>query len=286
MPDAGRLRLIGIVAAAVVVLVAAALAGFLLLEGDSDSIAVATGVGQPGEVSDIADIIEGEVAFEFDTQTGTAALRLKTSIDAVCAVAYGPGPQLGALATDTDMAGAGHSDHHPVLVGLDPGAEYYYRLQAIGPDGRSYASEVMTFRFPAAGSSAEPAAPNLALGAAVVEVSSEFSAAFAAPSAVDGDLATEWSSAGDGDEAFIVLDLGGQITVSGVGFRTREMADGTSITTAFTVTADGTTYGPFEAGPGLAIADVEFVGRTVRIDVHTSTGGNTGAVEIEVYGEG
>jgi len=44
------------------------------------------------------------------------------------------------------------------------------------------------------------------------------------------------------------------------------------------------TYGPFDAGPGLAIAPVEFLGQLVRFDVATSTGGNTGAVEMEIYG--
>jgi hypothetical protein len=64
------------------------------------------------------------------------------------------------------------------------------------------------------------------------------------------------------------------------------MTDGTSITLSFTVTVDGvTTYGPFEAGPGLAVALVEFSGYELRFDVETSTGGNTGAIEVEVYGE-
>ena len=98
-------------------------------------------------------------------------------------------------------------------------------------------------------------------------------------------MATEWSSAGDGDDTFIVLDFGEEMRIQGVGFRTREMTDGTAITTSFTVTVDGRTYGPFEAGPGLAIGVFDVVGTTVRVDVETSTGGNTGAVEIEVYGE-
>ena len=77
-----------------------------------------------------------------------------------------------------------------------------------------------------------------------------------------------------------------EMLFNGVGFQTREMSDGTSVTLSFTVTdANGTVYGPFEAGPGLAIARADFVGRVVRIDVETSTGGNTGAVEIEVYGK-
>ena len=120
----------------------------------------------------------------------------------------------------------------------------------------------------------------------MAEVSSEFSDTFAASNAIDGDPATEWSSAGDGDDAFLVLEFDDEMLFNGVGFHTREMSDGTSITLSFTVTdANGTVYGPFEAGPGLAIAQVDFLGRIVRVDVETSTGGNTGAAEIEVYGE-
>ena len=56
------------------------------------------------------------------------------------------------------------------------------------------------------------------------------------------------------------------------------------MTTSFTVTVDdGSPLGPFDAGPGLALAEVEFTGRVVRIDVETSTGRNTGATAIEIY---
>ena len=132
----------------------------------------------------------------------------------------------------------------------------------------------------------EPPAPNVAFLAQVTGSSSEYSDAYAASNAIDGDLATEWSTAGDGDDAFIVLQFGDNMIVEGVGFRTREMTDGTSITLTFTVTVDGgKTYGPFEAGPGLAVGLAEFSGYELRFDVESSTGGNTGAIEVEVYGE-
>ena len=47
---------------------------------------------------------------------------------------------------------------------------------------------------------------------------------------------------------------------------------------------DGETYGPFPSGPGLSVADLQVTGQVFRFDVATSTGGNTGAVEIEIYG--
>jgi hypothetical protein len=136
------------------------------------------------------------------------------------------------------------------------------------------------------GEAVAPPAPNVASMARITDVSSEYSDAFGGRNAIDGDLSTEWSSAGDGDDAHIVLEFSDLMIVEGVGFRTREMTDGTSITLSFTVTVDGvTTYGPFEAGPGLAVALVEFSGYELRFDVETSTGGNTGAIEVEVYGE-
>lgn len=126
---------------------------------------------------------------------------------------------------------------------------------------------------------------NLSLEATVVETSSEFNADFAGAKAIDGSLSTEWSSMGDGDGAYIVIDLGTAMEITGIGFRTREMSDGTSITNTYTVSVDGAdVIGPFDAGIGFSVSDFAAVGQVVRIDMHTTTGGNTGAVEIEIYG--
>ena len=146
-----------------------------------------------------------------------------------------------------------------------------------------YRSGLLTFTMPAA-SEALPAGTNVAVGATVAAVSSQFSDAFAASNAVDGDPVTEWSSAGNGDAAFIEIDLGRVVQAVAVGFLTREMSDGSSVTTTFSVTVDGEqTFGPFPAGAGTGSAPVRFMGRVVRFDVEPSTGGNTGAAEVEVY---
>ena len=80
-------------------------------------------------------------------------------------------------------------------------------------------------------------------------MSSEFSDGFAAANAIDDSGTTEWSSAGDGDDAFITIDLGDERDIAGVEFITRSMLDGTAITETFTVTIDdGDTFGPFPAG--------------------------------------
>ena len=245
-------------------------------------VLVACSSTEGAEVGDFSEILAGEVAITPDASGTTATLTVATNIDAVCAVAFGPTEELGSLSTDQDMGGGAHDDHQAVMTGLEPETTYFYRLQGVGVDGRLYSSDLMTFTTPASNEAAPPG-DNVAVDGAVVDVSSQFSEAFAAPFAIDGDLGTEWSSSGDGDDAYLVVDLGGPVEIVGVGFRTRGMSDGTSIANSFTVTIDGDVFGPFPAGPGLAIGALSAVGQVVRFDVATSTGGNTGAVEVEVY---
>jgi len=242
-----------------------------LIGACQDTPTVSEEVGEFSEISEIAPTIE-------PSSDGTSAvLTVETTIDAVCAVAYGDTDSMGSLATDQEMGVGGHSEHEAVLTGLSPDTEYFYRLQGVGADGRLYRSEILTFRTPPAPEASSDR--NAAIGADVVDVSSEFSADFDAANAIDGDLATEWSTSGDGDDAYLVIDLGGEVDVVGVGFHTRSMSDGSAISESFTITVDDTdTLGPFPAGR----AEVSFSGRIVRFDVETSTGGNTGAAEVEV----
>ena len=232
------------------------------------------------EIRDFSEIADLDPVIEFDPSGTAATLRVATSVDAVCAVAYGIDGPFGSIATDQDMgAGGGHSDHRAVMTGLLPDTEYQYRLQGVAADGLIYRSEVMIFTTPEAELGA--VGDNVAIGASVTDVSSEFSANFAAVNAVDGDLTTEWSSRGDGDDAFITIDLGDAVEVTTVGFRTRSMSDGSATTETFTVEVDGTLYGPFPAGP--TPSQVSFTGRILTFGIDSSSGGNTGAVEVEVF---
>jgi len=229
------------------------------------------------EVVDFDQIAAEGPVIEPDPSGTVATLRVTTTIDAVCAVAFGETEALGRLATDQEMGAAGHSDHEVLLGGLQPDTEYFYRLQGVGADGRLYRSEMLTFSTPPA-SEALPGR-NMAVDAVAV-ASSEFSDAFGAANAIDGDPATEWSTRGDGDDAYLVIDLGEEVDVVAVGFHTRSMSDGTATTETFSITVDDSdTYGPFPVGR----VDVAFTGRVIRFDVEDSTGGNTGAVEIEVF---
>ena len=213
-----------------------------------------------------------------------ATLRVRTDRDMACEVAFGrDGSTDDGAATDDDMGEGAHIDHAAVLRGLQPDTEYSYRVQGADADGVRYRSEVRTFRTPPADATSTPG-ENVAVGAEVVDASSEFSGAFAAANAVDGDLATEWSSAGDGDDSSLTIDLGRPVDVVGVALRSRSMSDGSSIVRTFTVTVDGgATYGPFDAGTTFTVNETAFTGQVLTIDAGDTTGGNTGAAEIEVY---
>lgn len=296
-PTESRMRLWLLVLGALGIIAVPSLIGYAMINRDGDGGSDDPGMGgmggdgpsapvggTPSGVLDLMDIVDADGIRVEVHGDGTATIFVTTTIDVACAVSYGPTEALGSIATDSDMAGGGHTDHHPLLVNLDENTDYFYKINAIGPAGELYTLPMRSFTN-GASTSAAPG-PNIASQGSVIDVSSEYSSSFAGANALDGDRTTEWSSRGDGDDAYIVIDLGSVSDIVGVGFRTREMSDGTSITTAFTVSIDdGAPLGPFDAGVGLAIAEFEASGRVVRIDVETSTGGNTGAVEIEIYGE-
>ena len=129
-------------------------------------------------------------------------------------------------------------------------------------------------------------------GASVAAVSSNFGgggiySTFGAANAIDGDTATEWSSASDGDTAWIDVELASETNITSVGFWTRTMGD-TAQVNSFQVTTDrDETYGPFTVNDATTIYrfDTQFTARRLRFELLDTSGGNTGALEIEVYGE-
>lgn len=136
---------------------------------------------------------------------------------------------------------------------------------------------------------------NLALpenGGSVSEFSSSFGrgtadSPFGANSAIDGDPGTEWSSFNDGDDAFIEISLAGRTRITSLGFWTRTMGTSAEIFSFSVVTDEGETQGPFILDGAAAIKyfDTDFVATKIRFAPSESSGGNVGAVEIEIYGE-
>ncbi len=64
------------------------------------------------------------------------------------------------------------------------------------------------------------------------------------------------------------------------------MADGSAITTTFSVVLDGgERLGPFEASTPASplVHAIEVEAQELRFEVENSTGGNTGAIEVRVF---
>lgn len=262
-------------------------------------------------VRPFAEVQDSELAFEIDPNNpGRTVFHVTTTVPMICSITWGETEALGNQNNSPTMDGTGIEEHDVVLPGAEPGTEYFFTVQGADAEGNLFKSELLKVTIPEkgsaefamgadsfevsddGGSTASPAsrdprseAENLALGATVADVSSEFGSSFGAQLAIDGDLATEWSSQGDGDDAFIELDLGQPEQIAGVEFLTRSMADGTALTATFTVTVDGQTFGLFDAGNARAslFAELDDVtGQVVRFDVERSSGGNTGALEVRV----
>ncbi len=224
-----------------------------------------------------------------DLTPTSAALRIESTLDLACVVVYGQDETFGQLALDQDMGGSAHRDHFVIMRGLEPDTEYLYRLQGSDSAGNFYASAVMRFRTPVAGEVGE-VRENLARGATVTAVSSNYGGGdndsrWGANNAIDGDQATEWSSAGDGNDAYITLQLPGEVDVGGFGVWTRTMGSSAQIGRFVVESDSGEVFGPFElpdAG-GLYEFSVEGRGRSFTFRVIDSSGGNTGVVELAIY---
>jgi hypothetical protein len=221
-----------------------------------------------------------------------AVLVFESTIPLACSVVYGRTTDYGQISVDQDMGGGAHTDHQPLLLGLEPDTEYHYRVQGTAADGTLYVGEDGTFRTLPAEEKTEVNLASLEAGAQVVAVSSNFGdaandQAWGANSAIDGQRGTAWSSNGDGDDAFLEIELAQPARLQAVEAWTRIMSDGTAQVFAFTLTTDaGDVLGPFDLPDATQLYrfEVDVVARSLRMDVVESSGGNTGLVEFAVYG--
>jgi hypothetical protein len=196
------------------------------------------------------------------------------------------------LPTVTAINGTGHTDHHPLLYDLEADTDYQFRVQGTAADGTIYVGDNISFRSAESPVPGETDLASLEAGAQVVDVSSNFGGTdndgtWGANKALDGSAATAWASFGDGNDAFVEVQLAAPAMLSSIEVWTRLMADGSSQIFAFTVTVDGTqVLGPFSLPDALrAYAfDVDVRATSLRLDVVDSSGGNTGLIEFAAYG--
>ena len=245
------------------------------------------------------ETVTATAATILDVTDESARLHFIGTIPLACTVVYGETPAFGSASIDQDMSGGAIIEHNPVMVGLQPDTLYYYRVQGSAEDGTFYVSDVATFRTakPAAAQAPGQAAEggtNLltAAGASILAVSSNYadqpnSGTWGIERALDGNGRTAWSSAGDGDDAFVEFVLAERAQIERIEFWTRTMSNDTAQIFSFRVLVDGEQMlGPFslEDASRAYSFDVDVVASRLRFEVVDSNGGNTGAVEIAAYG--
>lgn len=241
----------------------------------------------------VDEIIERPLEVSNFASDGSATLPIHTTVPVACTVVYGTTPEFGSLTLDQDMAGGTHSDHNPLLSGLEPETTYYFRVQGVDDNGNIYLSEVMTFTAPPLENTPIENLASPLQGAEITGYSSAFGDAapderWGAASAFDDNPNTEWSSAGDGDDAWIETKLAQPARIDAISFQSRAMPDGSAVTLAFTVTIEnGEVLGPFDVPDTSQPYEFEFAveAQTLRFELVDTTGGNTGVVDIAVFGD-
>lgn len=245
-------------------------------------------------LEDIPDGFDGPELISITSDSAT--IRFDTGVPTVCNAPFGETSEYGEVATIPMLSGA-TLDHVLTFSGLIPGTTYHYQIIATDNQGNVYRSiEDFTFTTesePETSSLEDTNWLSLDSGAVVIDVSSNFGGAsntqtWGAESALDGKQSTVWSSNGDGDDAYIVVQLQQPISITKIVVQTRAMANDTAQIFSFTVTNDsGETYGPFiieDASQPFEYA-VNFVASSLRFDAHTTNGGNTGFVGLSAYGK-
>lgn len=253
-----------------------------------------TGQDQSYDIRPLSEVYAERPPAVIDLLPTHATLDFVSSIALACSVVFGETEAFGQIAVDPTMAGAAIIEHHPIMGDLRPDTEYLYRVQGSDANGIIYISELFSFKTPPE-TSGEINLASLAAGASIADVSSNFGGAanddtWGANKAIDGNPATAWSSHGDGDDAYLMVQLSQPDRPHAVEVWTRFMSNGTARITSFNITSDtGERFGPFTlpdaTQPYRFETPFASTVQTLRFDVVSSTGGNTGLVEFAALAE-
>ncbi len=273
------------------VTVVAALAVLASACGSSGSDSTATPDSGIGELQPFSLVQDSDFTFEADTSDPNRGIfHVTTTEEMICTIVWGETESFGHFNNSLAMNGTGIIQHDVFLPGAERGKTYSFRVQGSTADGRQFRSPSGTFTIPEVDASSGDAmavhGTNLALTSTIVDSSSEFGPGWEATNAIDGETTTEWATKGDGDIGFITIDLGSSQEVVGTEFITRRMLDGSAITDTYTISIDGgEPLGPFTAGTPAEpnFNPAEFTGQVIRFDIDASSGGNVGAIEVNVF---
>ena len=223
----------------------------------------------------------------------SATVSFTTNRPTLASVAFGPSRDYGRSVRGPETHP--FTDHRVDLLALEPDTDYHAQAILIDERANVFQSPDRTFATSEASASADEAfGENVALlrkGASIRDVSSNWQgggldSAFGANHAIDGDPATEWSSDGDGDDAWIEIQLDREQEIVGVGVWTRTMTSSAQISRFRVLTVDGRELGTFELPDAKALYRFEIpetTTDTLRFEVVDSSGGNTGARSVEIY---
>jgi hypothetical protein len=253
-------------------------------------------IGGCSDVSETEPITVEFLNLRIESLSSTRAVaKFETSIPTSCEVEYGlASDALNIVAVDPDMPEDELAIEHEVpLEDLDPDTTYFWR-GFVKVQGQEFRSETLSFTTPAAELDDTDTLVNYAINPTILSVSSNFGGSGNAGSwgvlnAFDGEMATEWATQGDGDNASVEIDLGAVRGLTHIAFRSRKMSDGISIIQEFQVVFDGQkSLGPFSLPDPdqryVFVLDTPVDAQVVRIEATKTTGGNTGAKEIEFLG--
>lgn len=242
------------------------------------------------QLFDLAMVTAGAAPAIVDIKDNEARLTFISSVPLACSVVYGKTPAFGAVAIDGNMNGGAIIIHNPILSDLQAETLYYYRVQGVDAQGKLYWAATDSFTTSAV-NTADNNILSLNNGATVTEVSSNFGGvqndqAWGANSAIDGSSNSAWSSADDGNDAFIEITLPQAEQIQTLEVWSRSMNDGSAKIFSFTITVDNAeVLGPFIL-PDTQQAyqfTINRLSSSIRLDVVNSSGGNTGLIDMAAF---